>query len=541
MNQQDRLATGLAGRYRIERELGQGGMATVYLAHDLKHDRTVAIKVLHPELAHALGPERFVREITITAQLDHPYILPLLDSGVVEPGPETHGPRLLFYVMPYIEGESLRDRLSRQRQLSVEDALQVTREIAEALDYAHARRVIHRDIKPENILLSGAHARVADFGIARAIDDAGGDRLTQTGLSIGTPAYMSPEQSAGEGNLDGRSDLYSLGCVLYEMLAGSPPFQGPTAQAVMARHAVDPVPSLRTVRATVPASVEAAITKALAKVPADRFMSAAQFVEAFSKPVPPRASTRVRRMNTAWIAGAAIVLTLGVLGGWLFVHSRRPQVAPAASVIAVLPFYSSGDTALARLGKDLAVTVSASLDGVGGVKTTDRLSIAGATEGKQNLSITEGAKLARDLGASSILRGTLVGTGESVRLDLGLYDTKNLAPLASGIAITGHRDSLTALTDSVTWALLRQVWQRGDAPSPSLSAVTTRSLPALRAFLEGERDLVAGDWDGSALAYRSAMAADSTLWLAYYGYALSQSWTGQPVEPDSDRRTEAAA
>ncbi len=198
MNSFDRLTAALSDRYRIERELGHGGMATVYLAHDLKHDRRVAIKVLHPELAHTLGPERFLREITTTAQFDHPYILPLLDSGVADSRLTTHDSRLLFYVMPYVEGESLRDRLKRGKQLPVDEALQVTREVAEALGYAHARGVIHRDIKPENIMLSGGHARVADFGIARAIDAAGNEKLTETGLAIGTPAYMSPEQSMGE-------------------------------------------------------------------------------------------------------------------------------------------------------------------------------------------------------------------------------------------------------------------------------------------------------------------------------------------------------
>jgi len=207
-----RLTAALAGRYRIESELGAGGMATVYLAQDLKHRRQVAIKVLKPELASVLGPERFLREIEIAAQLTHPHILPLYDSGEAE--------GLLYYVMPYVEGESLRDRITREKQLPLDDALQVARETADALSYAHSHGVIHRDIKPENILLESGHAVVADFGIARAISAAGGERLTETGLAVGTPAYMSPEQAAGEKNLDGRSDLYALGCVLYEMLAG---------------------------------------------------------------------------------------------------------------------------------------------------------------------------------------------------------------------------------------------------------------------------------------------------------------------------------
>lgn len=213
--QRDRLSEGLSGRYHIERELGSGGMATVYLARDLRHQRAVAIKVLRPDLAASLGSERFLREIEIAAGLDHPHILPLYDSGEVDGS--------LFYVMPYVEGESLRDRLSRERQLSVPLALQIAREVADALSAAHRRGVVHRDVKPENILLSGNHARVADFGIARAISAAGGSRLTSAGLAIGTPAYMSPEQATGDEGIDGRSDLYSLASVLYEMLAGEPP------------------------------------------------------------------------------------------------------------------------------------------------------------------------------------------------------------------------------------------------------------------------------------------------------------------------------
>src|ERR1700680_804268 len=227
-----RLATALADRYRIERELGAGGMATVYLAQDLKHHRPVAIKVLHA----ALGPERFLREIEISARLHHPHIVPLYDSG------EADGPP--YYVMPQVEGESLRDRLKREKQLPLDDALLIAREVADALSYAHSRGVIHRDIKPENILLESGHAVVTDFGIARAITAAGGEQLTGTGMAIGTPTYMSPEQAAGGEELDGRSDLYSLSCVLYEMLAGQPPFTGPTAQSIVNQHLTAEPPNI---------------------------------------------------------------------------------------------------------------------------------------------------------------------------------------------------------------------------------------------------------------------------------------------------------
>jgi serine/threonine-protein kinase len=268
-----RLTLALADRYVIERELGAGGMATVYLAEDVKHQRRVAIKVLRPELAAALGHERFLREITTTANLHHPHILPLYDSG------EAGG--LLFYVMPYVEGESLRDRLAREKQLPLDDALRIAREVADALSYAHSRGVIHRDIKPENILLESGHAVVADFGIARAVSAAGGEKLTQTGIAVGTPAYMSPEQAEGR-ELDGRSDQYSLGCVLYEMLAGEPPYTGSTAYAILAKRLTDPVPRVSLVRPAVPGSLESAIRKALASTPADRFATMSEFVDALA-------------------------------------------------------------------------------------------------------------------------------------------------------------------------------------------------------------------------------------------------------------------
>jgi len=332
------LSAALVGRYRIDRELGQGGMATVYLAHDLKHERKAAIKVLRPELAQALGAERFLREIAIAARLNHPHILALHDSG------EAGG--LLFYVMPFVEGESLRDRLNREQQLPVDEAVRIAQQVASALSYAHSHDLVHRDIKPENILLAGDEVVVADFGIARAITAAGGEQLTSTGIAVGTPAYMSPEQGSGQPQLDGRSDVFSLGCVLYEMLAGAPPFTGPTAQAIQARRLTDPVPPLRTVRETVPAQVERAIVKALAKSPADRFATAVQFAEALGDRffttatngmvTEPTATRRARR--SAVLAGLVLAgLAVGALVGW-GLHSR-----PAA-VGTRVRFYLSSDS-----------------------------------------------------------------------------------------------------------------------------------------------------------------------------------------------------
>ncbi|MGH7585591.1 MAG: serine/threonine-protein kinase, partial [Gemmatimonadales bacterium] len=271
-----RLSAALVGRYELARELGHGGMATVWLAHDLRHGRQVALKVLRPELGAVIGADRFLAEIRTTAHLQHPHILPLFDSG------EADG--LLFYVMPLIEGESLRDRLDRETQLPVDVAVRLASEVASALDYAHRHGVIHRDIKPENVLLHDGRALVADFGIALAASRAGGSRMTETGMSLGTPHYMSPEQAMGERELDARSDVYSLGAMAYEMLAGEPPYTGATAQAIVAKVITEKPAPLTTRRDTVPPHVAAAIHRALAKLPADRFGSAAAFAEALNRP-----------------------------------------------------------------------------------------------------------------------------------------------------------------------------------------------------------------------------------------------------------------
>jgi len=331
----ERLKTALSDRYVIKHELGAGGMATVYLADDVRHGRQVALKLLKPELGAVLGGERFLREIHIAAGLNHPHILALYDSGEVD--------GLLYYVMPYVVGESLRQKLERQTQLSIEEAIELTRQVASALDYAHRQGVVHRDIKPENILLQEGHAVVADFGIARALRVAGGERLTETGLSLGTPHYMSPEQASGNQELDGRSDVYALACVLYEMLAGDPPFTGPTAPAIIARQLVDPVPSLRTVRPTVPEELERAIEKALAKVPADRYDTAGAFVEAAGATaqveVVPTKEQHVPRRHVsprAWLvstAAAAVLIVIAVvLSG---VMASRPITITTSNILHV--------------------------------------------------------------------------------------------------------------------------------------------------------------------------------------------------------------
>ncbi len=369
----DRLATALADRYRIERELGAGGMATVYLAQDLKHDRKVAIKVLRPELAAVIGAERFLSEIKTTANLQHPHILPLFDSGVARVGSQEFGGVLgdstppdsqlhsfLYYVMPYVEGESLRDRLTREKQLPIADAVRVAVEVAGALDYAHRHSVIHRDIKPENILLHDGRALVADFGIALAVSSAGSTRMTETGMSLGTPHYMSPEQAMGEREITARSDVYALGCVTYEMLCGEPPFGGPTAQAVFAKVLTETPRPLIPKRHTIPPHVDAAVLTALEKLPADRFATAAEFATALQdgtmagrhdgKTVARRAAASPPRRLAAWLPWAVAVLTIAasVWSRW-----SRPAL-PVTRLALALP----EDQRLAPLNTGLRLAIS---------------------------------------------------------------------------------------------------------------------------------------------------------------------------------------
>ena len=291
----EQLRAALGDRYEVDRLVGEGGMATVYLATDLRHGRKVAIKTLRPELAASIGADRFLREIRVAANLQHPNVLGLYDSG------EANG--ILFYVMPFIEGESLRARLNREQQLPLHDAVRITREAAEALAYAHEHGVVHRDIKPENILLQNGHALVADFGIARAVD-AAGEKLTQTGMAVGTPHYMSPEQSLGADHADGRSDIYSLGCVLYELLAGQPPFDGPNSRAILARHAMEQVPSIRIVRQSVPEELEDAVMQSLEKTPADRFQKMSELAESLADLEPDPGHPRGPRHGVCRRCGA---------------------------------------------------------------------------------------------------------------------------------------------------------------------------------------------------------------------------------------------
>jgi eukaryotic-like serine/threonine-protein kinase len=421
----DDLRQALGDRYAVEREIGRGGMATVFLAEDVKHRRLVAIKVLHAELAAALGAERFLREIEIAAGLQHPHILPLYDSGAAG--------GFLYYVMPYVEGESLRDRLNREKQLSLEDALRIATEVAGALAYAHSRGIVHRDIKPENIMLSAGTAVVADFGIARAVTVAGaGGHLTQTGTIIGTPAYMSPEQATAGGELDGRSDEYSLACVVYEMLVGAPPFTGPTAQAIIARHSLDMVSPPSIVRATIPDAVEEAILRALSKVPADRYATTALFAEALN--TPSAATGAVRRATLGRGAArppsrlrrlAPVAALVVLAAGYVTYQSLRSgRAAPPGGGgldprrIAVL--YFEDQSAGKSLGYLADGLTEALIDELGRVQSLSVVSRNGAAQYRA-------ADLPRDsiahlLGAGTLVAGSVEEAGPRLRVTVRLVD-----------------------------------------------------------------------------------------------------------------------
>jgi eukaryotic-like serine/threonine-protein kinase len=404
------LIAALSGRYLIERVLGQGGMATVYLATDLVRQRPVAIKVLRPELAAALGEGRFLQEIRVTASLDHPHIVPLFDSG------EASG--VLYYAMPYVEGESVAERLSREKRLPVSEALRIIREVASALQYAHERGIIHRDIKPQNIMLSAGHARVADFGIARAVRVAGVDKLTGTGFAVGTPHYMSPEQSAGD-EVDARSDIYSLTTVLYEMLAGEPPFTGPSMQAIIAKRLREPVPRVSTVRETVSPALEAAITRGLAKDPVDRFQTIAEFSAALDRAqhhpaegIAPRVSLSRRTLLGAGVAATAILAIAGyfALQGPPAQRIERLAVLPLENRLndttrnyLVTGMHEALITELAQLGSVSVLARSAVMRYAGGTKTDEEIS--------------------KELRADALIRGTVEPSGDSLSVTVNLINT----------------------------------------------------------------------------------------------------------------------
>jgi TolB-like protein/tetratricopeptide (TPR) repeat protein len=513
------LAAALRDRYVLERELGRGGMATVYLARDLKHDRPVALKIIRPELSSRAGSERFQREIAFAARLQHPHILPLLDSGEATS---------LYYVMPYVEGQSLRDRLRQEQRLPLDEALRIASEAGQALQYAHEHGVVHRDIKPENLLLTrDGNTLVADFGIARALGGASDERLTDTGLAIGTPQYMSPEQATA-GEVDARTDQYSLACVVYEMLCGEPPFTGPTPQAVIAKSLNAPRPSPRLVRDSVPPELDAAVIHALARDPADRFPSVAAFTAALGRVAIPSASPaasprRVPR-RAAILAGAAILLVAGLAATLLLRSRHEGPVAPEAEVIAVLPFRTSG-AGLDVMSEGMVDLLARDLDAVGGVRTVDPRTVLRRWRrfGGGGADLSQALMVGREAGAGSVLTGSVVEAGGRVRLDAELRSVAG-QPLARA-RVDGPADSLLGLVDGLGLALLRDVW-RSHEPLPNLrlGSLTTNSIEALRAFLEGERFYRLSSWDSAKAAFTRAVQADTGFALAHMRLAMVLGW-----------------
>jgi serine/threonine-protein kinase len=499
----DRLKAALADRYTIEHELGAGGMATVYLAEDLKLHRKVAIKVLRPELAATLGTDRFLQEIELTANLQHPQILPLHEAG------EADG--FLYYVMPYIEGESLRERLDREGALPVGDAIKITDDIGAALSYADGRGVVHRDIKPENVMLTGGRAVVADFGIARAVTAAGGERLTGTGLAIGTPAYMSPEQATGLEDVDGRSDVYALGCVVHEMVAGRPPFEATMPQALLAKHAVDAVPALRASDPTIPVFVERAVGRALAKNPADRFQSASAFAEALTTgTVVARVGRRHWRGR---VAGAAVVLV--AVSGW-FLSIMLGE--PAIERLAVLPFTNLMND------PDQEWIVQGTFDalitelGQAGVTVISRTSVMQYQDTEKSIR-----EIARELNVDAIIDGSVFLEGDSVGIQVGLVHGRTEAQLWSQ-SYDGDVRSVMALYRDVTRAIAAEIQLAltPQAEARLASAAPTVDPEALEAYLRGRfhsYQFTPADQDLALQFFESALSIDPNYALAYTGIA----------------------
>ncbi len=404
----ERLRSALSGRYGVESEIGRGGMATVFLAEDLKHNRKVAIKVLHPELAASLGTDRFLREIEIAAGLDHPHILALHDSG------EADG--LLFHVMPYVEGESLGERLEREGPLPIDQALGIAAEVADGLDYAHRQGVVHRDIKPGNILLSAGHARIADFGVARAVGVASKGEATAIGLAVGTPKYMSPEQASAE-EVDGRADIYALGCVLWEMLAGDAPYDGPTPQAILAKKSSDSTPGLRTRRKSVPPDLEGVIAKAMAPLAADRYATAREFEQALAAPetaekLRPRRGSATRARSVA----GALLLAAAVLAAWWMFGRGTPLEAADPYPLAVLtPENLTGEEEYFVAGQHQALIDQ--LAAISGLRVISRRSVLGFEDSEMTVP-----EIAEQLGVRGIVASSLTREGDTVRIQLQLIE-----------------------------------------------------------------------------------------------------------------------
>jgi eukaryotic-like serine/threonine-protein kinase len=537
-----RLTAALGERYALEREIGAGGMATVYLAKDLRHGRPVAIKVVRPELSGPGGIARFLREIEVAARLQHPHILPVFDSGTVDDGAGGQTP---YFVMPFVDGETLRGRLVREKQLPVDEATSLAAEVADALAYAHAHGVVHRDIKPENILMSGGHGVVADFGVAKAIESGvspsgeGRPGLTQVGLAIGTPHYMAPEQATGRDPVDARADQYSLACLLYEMLAGAPPFAGGAAQSVVAKNMTAPRPHVGRVRQDVPDALEDVVIRAMAIDPADRFPDMSALATALRQ---ARATSRPRRKTVVVvIAAAAVAAAAAGAVAWLATRPSAIAVTEEAETIAVLPFSASGP-GVEVLGEGMVDLLATNLQGVGGIKAVDpRLVLKrwAKREDSDPGGLDQSRALGRDLDAGSVVTGSAVSAGGQVRIAAELYAVASGERLGRA-QVDGPADSILPLVDRLSVALLRDVWRsREPLPSLDIASLTTDSIAALRAYLQGERYYRRFTLDSALAAYTRAVEVDSTFALAHLRRALVYGWTGGYGSPASHEAAEA--
>jgi tRNA A-37 threonylcarbamoyl transferase component Bud32/tetratricopeptide (TPR) repeat protein/TolB-like protein len=537
----DRMAAALADRYRIEEEIGRGGMATVYRAQDLRHHRTLAIKVLHPELSETLGEKRFLGEIRTAAKLNHPHILPLFDSGA-EGG-------LLFYVMPFATGDSLRALLDRERQLPLEEAVQITRELADALAYAHGEGIVHRDVKPENVMLEGGHAVLADFGVAQAVSQATEERLTRTGTSLGTPTYMSPEQAAGDGDLDGRSDQYALACVLYEMLAGMPPFRGPTGESLARQHLAELPPPVTQLRSTVPRGVVEALTRALAKSPADRFRTVSEFGDAvaagarqpkLSAAGPPPAPAfpgggrwRPGLRTPLWTAALMGVGAL-VLLVWLGIRSPGPgpEISEDPRVLVVPYENQTGDPDLNPVGRWVAEWITEGLARTAEVRVVPNLMVleslarvrAREEAGPTGPSVQG---LAEATGASLAVTGRYYLRGDEIEFHSEVIDLVAEEPLGVVGAVRGPVDApseaLTEVQDRVMGVLATRL--RPGTAWEVPASVQPPTYEAFQHYARASEYWVRGRYGEAAEGYMRAYEADTTflrsllIGIAAYGQA----------------------
>ena len=529
-----RLTTALADRYAIERELGAGGMATVYLAEDLKHHRKVAVKVLRPELAATLGPERFLREVGIAARLQHPHILPLHDSG------EADG--FLYYVMPYVEGESLRARLNRDHELPVQESLRILREVVDALAKAHRQGVVHRDIKPDNVMLSDDHAMVTDFGVAKAVSEAtGAQQITTAGVALGTPAYMAPEQAVADPHIDHRADIYAVGVMAYEMLAGQTPFQGGNAQSVLSQHVTEEPEPVTKHRAAVVPALNAAVMKCLAKKPADRWQTAEELLHEFEQLATPSGGTTPTTAvpasaadRTLWQRAALGLLGVAAVAAavWAVGFSGGEETPLDPELVAVFPFAVTGSGDVQYLGEGMVNLFESNLsagEGVHAVAAQTAIGAwrrAGGGEGRAGVEL----RAARDLGAGLVIQGNLVASGNNLVVN---------ASLTSVSDETENRATESGPVDSVAVMAARLIVQlfslRAGERADRTAVLVDVPLPALRAYLEGQIAYRAAKWEEAFERFGRAMAIDSTFALAALGHDMTSGWLPTQSSPNGFR------